>query len=434
MEGEIFKLTLYLIQTLRSLLAPLIIILSYPLSAKLRRRLEFEYRNFETDYDPRREAAFVAFEVSSEGELEQVRPLIDHLLLKGHIVEVLYASPSLESKMIRLSNSKKAFRSFRLPVLSYGLTTNTFLLSQNIKSFITAPRLVLCRYDFYPELLLYGLKNEVQFSLASATLKNKEKLGWFLKQVFKSFDSILCTGHKDESLFKELISREAKLGIYEFRVVQILERIKERQAPLERLGKITDWIGEVCKDKRIIFGSIWLRETAVFNDDEFCQSIKTGELRVVLLPHQYHPKILNSIKSIKTYLYKDGDSVEDLLSNMKKDPGVLLLDVHGILCEMYSLFGHSFIGGGHGRSVHSVLEPYFSGCHIYCGPKVHRSTEVDFINSHSQEDLSIVNELEDFFRVFKQIGKSSGLEARHKLGEDLYSEFDNKVNLLLGKH
>lgn len=434
MERKIFNLTLYLIQILRCLLGPLIILITYPLSSKVRGRLKFENRNFSTELDSDRASAFAAFEVSSEGEFEQVRPLIDYLLNKGHSIEVIYASPSLEKKMIKISKENSGFRSFRLPILSFGLSTNTFLLSQNINSFLTAPRLILCRYDFYPELLLYGLKKDVRFTLVSATLKNKKNISWFLRQVFSSFDAILCATSQDESLFRELICEEAKLATYEFRVLQIIERIKARKLPLERLGEILAWITQVNRGKRIIFGSVWALETKVFSDPEFCQSIKTGELRVVLMPHQYDPEILNSIKMIKTYLYKDGDNKESLLAELEKEPGVLLLDVHGILCELYSLFGHSFIGGGHGRSVHSVLEPYFSGCHIYCGPKIHRSTEIDFIKANTPEDLSIIKDLETFFTVFKQVGSADKTEARHKLGEGLYSEFNNKVNFLLGKH
>lgn len=433
MERKIFIFILYFIQTLRCLFGPLLILISFPFSYKVRHRLNFEGKNFLTDLDPQRERAFAAFEVSSEGEFEQVRPLIDYLLKTNQIVEVIYASGSLEPKMLSLNKKHKGFRSFRLPVLSFSPFTNSFLLSQNISWFLTAPRLIMCRYDFYPELLLYGLKKDVHFALVSATLKNKESPSLFLKEVFKCFDSVLCATSKDQALIKELVSKEASLATYEFRVLQIMERIKERQDKLKRLGEIIDWISEVKREQRIVFGSVWARETEVFLDPEFCKKISEGQLKVVLLPHQMDPAIEASIKGVKTYVYKDGEDQACFIDKVNKAPGVVILEVRGLLCELYSLFGHSFIGGGHGRSVHSVLEPYFSGCHIYCGPKTHRSTEIDFILENSPEDLSIVENLESFFRAFKKVGPLDKTEIRHKLGSGLYSDFENKVSLILGK-
>ncbi len=431
MERKNFIFILYLLQTFRCLIGPLLIVIGYPLSAKVRDRLNFEVKNFLKDPDPKRSNAYMAFEVSSEGEFEQVRPLIDHLLGKGLIVEVIYASESLEDKMLSLTEKEAGFRSLRLPVMSFSAFSNSFTLSQNIKSFLTAPRLVLCRYDFYPELLLYGLKKNVQFSLVSATLKNKEKPSWFLRQVYKSFDSILCTSKSDQTLMQELASKDARVETYEFRVPQIMERIKNREESLLKIKEILSWISEVPRAGRIVFGSVWENETKVFNDPEFCQSIEKGELRVVLLPHQYDPQIRASIKTVKTYLYNEGDDLNSLLAQFKESPGVLVLNIRGILCEIYSYFGHSYIGGGHGRSVHSVLEPFFSGCHIYCGPKVHRSTEIDFVMANSPEDLNVIHELGGFYKTFRATPALDKTEARHKLGMALYSDFERIVNLLL---
>ncbi|MFT6069197.1 MAG: 3-deoxy-D-manno-octulosonic-acid transferase [Bacteriovoracaceae bacterium] len=431
MERKNFIFILYLIQTLRCLIGPLLIVIGYPLSAKVRERLNFEAKNFLKEADPKRSNAYMAFEVSSEGEFEQVRPVIDYLLKKGLIVEVIYASESLEAKMIALTEKEAGFRSLRLPVLSFSAFSNSFTLSQNIRSFLTAPRLVLCRYDFYPELLLYGLRKGVQFSLVSATLKNKEDPSWFLRQVYKGFDSIVCTSHKDEGLMRDLSSKEARLATYEFRVLQIMERIKNKDQRLLRIKEILEWICEAPRDSRIIFGSVWENETEVFSHPDFCQRIKDDQLRVVLLPHQYDPGIQASIKTVKTYLYNDGDDFDSLYKELKENPGVLVLNVHGILCELYSHFGHSFVGGGHGRSVHSVLEPFFSGCHIYCGPKIHRSTEIDFVKAEDLEGLSIIQELEGFYRAYLQVPKIDKTEARHKLGMALYSDFERIVNLLL---
>ena len=67
---------------------------------------------------------------------------------------------------------------------------------------------------------------------------------------------------------------------------------------------------------------------------------------------------------------------------------VSLMLVPGIFCELYANFGQAYVGGGHLKSIHSVLEPYLGGAQIYCGPKTYRSTEFDFILGHSPKTIS----------------------------------------------
>ena len=71
--------------------------------------------------------------------------------------------------------------------------------------------------------------------------------------------------------------------------------------------------------------------------------------------------------------------MEQLVAEFLNKPGVILINLKGVLCELYKFFAISFVGGGHGVSIHSVMEPYIAGSRIFCGPKVFRSTEFQFI-------------------------------------------------------
>ncbi|MEI8348486.1 MAG: hypothetical protein WCG27_13540, partial [Pseudomonadota bacterium] len=103
---------------------------------------------------------------------------------------------------------------------------------------------------------------------------------------------------------------------------------------------------------------------------------------------------------IPFYLLSKGTSPQQqkgLWADLRSRPGILVITVPGILCELYQFYGHVWVGGGHGRSIHSVMEPYWAGAQIFCGPKVHRSTEFDFVKKSSPQFIHIVEYLNDFY-------------------------------------
>ncbi len=140
------------------------------LSKTLRRRKGFEHKNRRDSgcrsFSKDDLIADIAFEVSSEGELEQVRPLVMHYLQCGKRVELIFASESVEKKCLKLyCEYPEQLRIYRLPIISFHKT---------IRSWATASHLILCRYDFYPQLLLYAAVKGRKLSVVSGSLKNKQ--------------------------------------------------------------------------------------------------------------------------------------------------------------------------------------------------------------------------------------------------------------------
>ena len=74
----------------------------------------------------------------------------------------------------------------------------------------------------------------------------------------------------------------------------------------------------------------------------------------------------------------------------------------GVLLEAYTFFGTAFVGGGHGRSIHSVLEPFLAGCNVFCGQKTHRSTEYDLVADISPSSIFVVYELGMFATILNK--------------------------------
>ena len=128
---------------------------------KFKTRITFENLNksdsYSISYKSENKVADVAFEVSSEGEFEQIRYVLETYLNKGLLVELVYCSESLEHKIEKYKKQYTNLRIFRLPLL----TVFPFFKNTSLVSWLTAKKFILCRYDFFPEVLFYGMKSDV---------------------------------------------------------------------------------------------------------------------------------------------------------------------------------------------------------------------------------------------------------------------------------
>ena len=374
-------------QKLLSILwATLYFLVGWPISILTpwgRNRAKFERKNL-TDPHSRPFKADIAFEVSSEGELEQVYPLLEYFLKDGTAVELIYSSESVEMKCQKLAQKyPQHLRIFRLPLLTHFFFN--FLGGQSLKLWMSAPILILCRYDFYPQLLSLDGK----LGLVSASLKGKKGAN---SRLYNLFDFIICASPQDEKRFKEFYG--GNLSVQDFRVSRIGDRLKKAD-----IASYLELFKETPFNRRLILGSCWPIEMEVFSHPRLQKDIQERNIQVAIAPHSLKDESIKEIieafnrnTSNKIPLYELNENVDALA--LKDMPGVIMITSKGILCELYSIFGQSYVGGGFGRSIHSVLEPYLAGSRVYCGPKTFRSTEYDFLFSHSPDYIHVVRKLE----------------------------------------
>ncbi|MCK5882131.1 MAG: hypothetical protein KAG61_00465 [Bacteriovoracaceae bacterium] len=454
MENKLFIIFQVALNIIRGLLYPLTVEVLGNLIPAVRRRKLFELLNkvdpLSKSFYCENKVAAVAFEVSSEGELEQVRPLINNYLKKGDLVELIYSSESVEKKCQSMAVQWKGMlRIYRLPILTFFFFD--LFSGQSLSSWMTARRLVLCRYDFFPELLLLGKRDHTRFVLVNASLKNKESMNplrnFIFRNIFSLFDSIICASGRDLELFTKMGIDPNHLVVFDFRLIQIEKRVSSSDATLSKI--LTDFAPIFDKypaAKRLIMGSAWPNEMEVFSDSEFISKIVLGDLFVAVTPHKLDEKHMNSLTNsieeisdkfsanLPIYIYRSTLSVEqkrDLIADFIERPGIIIVATPGILCELYNYFGHSYVGGGHGRSIHSVLEPFIANSMVYCGPKTHRSTEFDFVKSFDDNSVTVIKELSSFYKIFRPKLNQINDEIKH--GEFIHSytsKFEKVVTFL----
>ena len=149
----------------------------FPLfSKKIRERRRFEKKNFKDpasqSFLKSSEAADYAFEFSSEGELEQVRPLIMKALQNEKKVELLFSSESVEHQCQKIYQVyPEQVRYLRLYLIRY----NPLIPKLKLKNWISASKFYMCRYDFFPELIEFGSQKNIEFMLLWASTKSYQK-------------------------------------------------------------------------------------------------------------------------------------------------------------------------------------------------------------------------------------------------------------------
>ncbi|MCB9091021.1 MAG: hypothetical protein H6621_11745 [Halobacteriovoraceae bacterium] len=381
-----------------------------------RSRLNFEKKNLfdvgSFSFKDEGKTAQLAVEFSSEGEFEQVRYFLEVLLQDSDFkVELIFCSPSVEKVVVNFFEKyRKQVRYLRLPIF--------YRSSQFTTKWITAKTFMMVRYDFFPQLLYMGKVLCDQFFLVSCStkkLRQKNKFWHFIfKKIYGLFDIVVCVLKADRDfLVNKLKLDTKKVQIADFRLNQINKRIEQSTQCLENNFPWWDRfnqaiLGSFPKESRIVLGSFWASEFEFIFSKNLKDDIQSKRILLSIVPHDLSKEHLTEIKNklnkngIRYYEYSTNLSsadVESFIGTFLEKPGVVILNLKGILCELYQYFDVAYVGGGHKDSVHSLLEPSLSNCKVLCGPKLNRSSEYDLIKMTNQDQLHIFKNSDEFYQL-----------------------------------
>ena len=415
----IFKI---LYTLLRLLLLPVFYIFIL-VNKKIKERIFFESKNkFDQNalsFKKNKIIADYLFEVSSEGELEQALPVIKNLLKKGNKIELVFSSDSVEKKCMDLAKlNPDLLRILRFKILTFNPFSRFYILN-----WATAKRIILVRYDFFPELIFYGMKKDVSMSLIAGTLKNYESkhplIKRYLSFVYLRFKKIIMATNNDILLFEKIFGKhKVELRSYDFRPIQILGRQQRYVSSLnihsEALSEYIGFLSNFDIKKKVIFGSFWDDEN-IFTKD--VDNLIDQGFHFAIVPHKLSESdLLSLFNYLKNYTQKpvyeinadmEPSEFKSVISYAKKEPGIFILNIKGVLCELYKNFTHAYVAGGYRLSVHSLLEPAFANCHVYFGPKIHRSTEFDLLCEWVSSNIHLVENPEEVLNTIERNSRSN---------------------------
>jgi 3-deoxy-D-manno-octulosonic-acid transferase len=422
MSRVCFISLLILLSIIRPFISILLVVIR-PLVPFIRNRLNFERKNFTDQSSRRHESSDYCFEVSSEGELEQVRPLLQAVLLAGKKIEILYSSPSVETKCHKIySDYPELVRVLRMPLMSSFSVD--FLYFRSIWFWVKSPVVVFCRYDFFPELLMLKLFSK-KFILVSGAFK---KTSWYKLESFKLFDIVVAATDLEKEKFSKLLGPKARVYSCDFRVPRINERFLHAEETLSKKTSITSYLDKLKSlhsEQKIILGSVWVSDLAILKDPRLIQKVKCGELHLLLVPHKLDDEFSKILKTNCQDIF--GANQVEIVNdeNPYKGHPVVILQMGGILCELYSLFKMTYVGGGYERSIHSVLEPYFSNNIVVTGPVIHRSTEFDLAREITPNEIHVLKSPESFYTIIESTDlKTLDDAARDQFKKHALKEMD----------
>ena len=346
------------------------------------------------------------FHVSSLGEFEIARPIIEELKLEVNNLKVLvtFFSPSGYEN---IKDYKYADSITYLPIDS----------SNNSKKFIkhVNPRVaVIIKNDLWPNYISELKKNNsIIYSVSSKFKQSNFHFGifgkWFLNRL-KMIDYFFVQDDNSKLILsKYSIQNVVKSG--DSRFTSVIKTLTENKR-INRIEKFID------NNKCFIAGSVWSRDIKIIKE-----SIINSNIKSIVAPHEVSQKQINELENIF------GNSCAKL-SCLKKEEDfqkkVLIVDSIGQLRYIYKYANFCYVGGGFSKnSLHNILEPSVFSCPVIIGNLYYGFKEAeDLIDLGGV--LSINNSIE-FLQVFSELCISE--EKEKKLGKiNSNYVYENEMN------
>lgn len=300
--------------------------------------------------------------VSSVGELEQARPVIEFLQARGHDVVLSYFSNSVP----------KVVRDWSFVRFADYLPFDSPADMKELMSIVRPKALVLIRYDVWPNHVLAAEALQVPVILINASTP---PLGWFGKfslwarrRLFSAIDSWTFVDAAAAAAWEPYLNQPASgLVAGDPRVDRALSRAERLIAEARAGEKLRHWKGSgFC----LVAGSTWPQDERVLLD---AWARVKGEKRLVIVPHE--PDAGHLLRLERELSSRGLSHVRFSALTGPSTAEILIVDQRGFLAEIYGVGDLAYVGGGFTRHIHSIVEPVAHGRLVAFGPRFARSPE-----------------------------------------------------------
>ncbi len=374
------------------------------------KRYEFEKKNLnETGARSFKLDGFkadIVFEFSSEGEFQRIKYLLDDLLRESDFkCELVFCSPSVEKIVLDY------YKLFPDKIRYYRLT-NLLRGSAFLTRWVSAKKLVMVQYDFFPQLLNLRSMMEKMILISPKV----DKIGFYKSWCLSFFDLFLLDEPSESHAFK---NKDTIIG--SLRELVIIDRKKKSR---DVLISTLPWFAEFEKkvlnnsERKIIFGNYWHDEFSYIDIGDF----PTVDDVLVIVPHELdNQQAQQIIKDLKSVSRVSQSESPDYAKN------IFLFSVKGVLCELYQYFDLAYIGGGFERNVHSLLEPFLAGCYCVSGENVDKSNEYKMIMNQAPDRIEIHSKI-NIDSIIQKVLKNRGNIPALNTDTSWYREFKSYLS------
>jgi 3-deoxy-D-manno-octulosonic-acid transferase len=329
-------------------------------------------------------APILWFHVSSLGEFEQARPVIENVKIHFPEYKILltFFSPS----------GYELQKGYPLVDYVYYLPLDTPKNAVQFLNLVKPEKVFFVKYEFWFNYLTELKRQQIPTYIFSALFRPTQ---FFFRPWGKWFRKALRAYHH---IFVQNQSSAEVLKKFGFENVTIsgdtrLDRVYQIAKTANRLPKVEKF----CSGgKAIVAGSTWPEDEALFI--RFINE-NTKPEKYIIAPHEVHPESLKRITSVlqKSWvLYSD-----DLTNDQLEQAEVMVVDGYGYLVSVYRYAKIAYIGGGFTTGIHSILEPAVYGMPVLFGPNYHKFHEArEMIQLGAALSVSSYEELSPLLESF----------------------------------
>ncbi|HBG70810.1 MAG: hypothetical protein A2W93_00895 [Bacteroidetes bacterium GWF2_43_63] len=299
---------------------------------------------------------WIWFHVSSLGEFEQGRPLIEHYRSHNPAFKILLTFFSPSGFEVR-KNYKEADLVLYLP-------SDTMCHARRLLKNFNIKFAFFVKYDFWFNYLNTLKKSDIPLYLISGIFRKNQHFfrwygGWQRRQL-KAFTHFFVQNENSSEILKSIgFSNVTITGDTRFdRVVKVASDAKSfpeieqfiQQKPVYMAG--SSWE----PDEKFIIGLINARQ----------------DLKFIIIPHEIDEERISHLQQSLPYkasLYSERN-LPDFNNNR-----ILIINTIGMLSSLYRYATIAHIGNGFGSGIHNTLEAAVYGVPVIFGPQYHKFQE-----------------------------------------------------------
>ena len=337
---------------------------------------------------------------ASLGEYEQIKPLIPALKTINTNINITFFS----------SSGYLNFTDFKLiHQISYLPLDTKFNMHQFIH--IMNPMMVLVsKQDIWPNMITYLSNHKIPLYLVGCKLRENKISNWlfsrYYEQYLSKFNFIFCEDHTTSKFIDSKKIPNKIIGNLRIQQVLIDSKLNFNDIKMKSF---------IQNKKVVIYGSVENSDYKII--DHTIHSRK--DVTHIIVPHEIDKtntqKLKNAISS-ESLMYSKIKNMNQLNHN------VLIVDVFGILKQLYKYSNIAYIGGGFEEGVHNTLEPAIHGNLIIFGPK-HTNFEETLFFIEKDIACSIENKLDFENTINKWLTEH---KSNNIIKEKIISFFTNK--------
>lgn len=332
---------------------------------------------------------------SSLGEFEQGRPVIEaiHDRYPQYRVLLTFFSPS----------GYEIRKDFAAADWVFYLPADT---PRNVRRFLDIVRpamAIFVKYDYWLNYLGELRRRKIRSYIFSSLFRRNsiffKPYGGMFRRALETFETIFVQNEESKQLLSEIgFENVIVAGDTRF------DRAAALPAQASRYPLIEHFKGE---GRLFIVGSSWRPD-----EDLLVPFVNAHpDVKFVIAPHEMEqPRIERLVEECTggVVRYSECRTESDV-----EGARVLIVDVIGILNQLYQYADWVYIGGGFGVCIHNTQEPATYGVPIAFGPKYHKFKEAcDMIALGACCSVTTTEELEEWFAPLKADEKRRAHFAR----------------------